>query len=462
MKMFFKQWSFVWGGFFIGLAEVIYFLKFKTPIPITTGLAKMFGTVEANVTKTDLITRLYPPDIHWVIIGILAGGVLVIALEREHKAWVKYPLRMTLLAFLGGAIFGLGTRIAQGCTTWHYLGGIPAMSLTSIAVAVFSIPFAYGAFMLMARMNVGGYMKHNEMKTTAMTCSRLGLDADTVGYDPGYKPFKDPVRLVLTAMFAVLLVSSLWTAFKGGSPEGVGVMAGASILIKLLVGFLLGFGIGKSGFGTECAVMAPHSLHIKRQRFESMGVASITQTMFTGLMPFTGLLIAILMLNIAILVTWMGFGWQIPVVVEAGQYQWGFHLGHLVGGALLGIGAVLMIGCEIRTYARASMGYLTGVAALPGFFVGYLPYTLYQQKFDGFFFAHGFITEKNMLEFLPDSKAAQYTFALAYTAILLSLLVWAVWRGSRMIKVSAREYVTKSTDEVFLSKLPEGAETQEA
>src|SRR3990172_5260927 len=148
MKMIFKQWPFVWGGVLIGLAEVIYYLKFKTPIPITTGLAKMFGTVEANVTKIDLITRLYPPDIHWVIIGILIGGVLVIVLEWEHKAWVRYPLRMTALAFLGGAIFGLGTRIAQGCTTWHYLGGIPAMSLTSIAVAVVSTPFAYAAFMV--------------------------------------------------------------------------------------------------------------------------------------------------------------------------------------------------------------------------------------------------------------------------------------------------------------------------
>lgn len=59
MKILTKPWSFVWGGFLVGLAEVLYFLKYKTPIPITTGLAKMFGTLEKNITKTDMITRVY-------------------------------------------------------------------------------------------------------------------------------------------------------------------------------------------------------------------------------------------------------------------------------------------------------------------------------------------------------------------------------------------------------------------
>lgn len=445
-----SPWSFVWGGFLVGLAEIIYFLKYKTPIPITTGLAQMFGTVEKNITGTNLVTRLYGYDIHWIIIGILAGGFIVILLEKESKAWVRYPLRVAVFAFIGGAIFGLGTRIAQGCTTWHYLGGIPAMSLTSIVVAIVSIPFAYLAFLLMAKFNAGGFMKHHETKATVLRCADLEYHTETLAYDPEYKPLKDPVRVILTAFLVILLASTFWTAFQGKTLQSAGRLPEIDIFIKTLVGFLLGFGIAKSGFGTECAVMAPKSLLMKQKHFDTMKVAKITQTMFTGLMPFAGLLIAILMFNITILITWIGFGWNVPVVVEAGQYKWGFHLGHLVGGPLLGIGSVLMIGCEIRTYARAGMGYLTGLAALPGFFAGYLPYTLYKEEFDSVFFTIGFIREKNILELLPNNPYIQYGFALLYTAGLAALLVWAIRKGSQVINISSRDYLTKSTDEIFL------------
>lgn len=452
-KIFAKPWSFVWGGFFVGLAEVIHYLKYKYPIPITTGLAQMFGSVEEHITKTDFVKRAYGYDVYWIIIGIFLGAILVTILEREHKAWVKYPWRVSVLAFFGGAIFGLGTRLAQGCTTWHYLGGIPAMSLTSIVVALVSVPFAFLAFYLMSRLNVSGFMKHQETKATVLKSVELGYRTDTLGYDAGYRPHKDPLRLVLMVFLFTVLLSSLWTAFQGVSDSSIGRLPMLDIGLRTLVGFLLGFGIAKSGFGTECAVMAPHSLHMKPEHFESLGVARITRTMFTGLMPFVGLMIAVLMLNIAILVTWMGFGWPIPIVVEAGAYKWGFHLGHLVGGALLGMGSVLMLGCEIRTYARTGMGYMTGLAALPGFFFGYLPYTLYQKQFDKVFFDTGFIREKNILELLPNTPFIQYGFAFLYTAVLIALVIWGIRKGSHMVKITPMEYANKSADDIFIEGL---------
>jgi uncharacterized membrane protein YedE/YeeE len=453
VKILTKPWSFVWGGFLVGLAEVLYFLKYKTPIPITTGLARMFGTLEENITKTDFITRLYSADIHWIVVGIIMGGCLVTLIERERKTWVRYPLRVALLAFAGGAIFGFGTRIAQGCTTWHYLGGIPSMSLTSIVVAIVSIPFAYLAFLLMSKLKAGGFMKHQEVKTTVLRCVELEYQTETLAYDPEHKPYRDPVRLIFTAFFLLVFVSAIWTALKGESSNSIGELPWIDILLRTLVGFFLGFGIAKSGFGTECAVMAPKSLLFKPKHFEAMEVAKITQTMFTGLMPFAGLLVAILMFNLIILFTWIVLGWDVPVVVEAGRYKWGFHLGHLIGGPLLGIGSVLMIGCEIRTYARLGMAYLTGLTALPGFLVGYLPYTLYKEKLDTFFFSVGFLKEKNMLELLPDNLYIQYGFAILYTAMLIALLIWAIKKGSQVAKVTPKEYVTKSTDEVFLKGL---------
>lgn len=448
-----KPWSFVWGGFLVGLAEVLYFLKYETPIPITTGLAKMFGTLEANITHTDFITRTYSADIHWVLIGMIAGGCLVTIIERERKSWVKYPPRVAVLAFVGAMIFGFGTRLAQGCTAWHYLGGIPAMSLTSLVVAIVSIPFAYLAFLLMAKLNAGGFMKHHEVKATVQKCVELEYQTETLAYDPEHKPYRDPVRLGLTAFFLLVLVSAGWTALQGESPNSIGGLAWAEIFLKGLVGFLVGFGIAKSGFGTECAVMSPKSLLMKPKHFEVMKVAKITQTMFTGMMPFAGLLVAILMFNFAILFTWIVLGWDVPVVVEAGRYKYGFHLGHLIGGPMLGIGSVMMLGCEIRTYARLGMAYLTGLAALPGFMLGYLPYSLYKDQIDEIFFSRGFMKEKNMLELLPDNPYIQYAFALAYTAALISLLVWTIRKGSQIAKVNAKDYIMLSTDEIFLRGL---------
>ena len=448
-----RPWSFVWGGFLVGLAEVLYFLNYETPIPVTTGLAKMFGTLEANITHTDFITRTYSADIHWVLIGLIAGGALVTLIESERRSWVKYPPRVAVLAFIGAMIFGFGTRLAQGCTAWHYLGGIPAMSLTSIVVAIVSIPFAYLAFLLMAKLKAGGFMKHHEVKATVQKCVELEYLTETLAYDPDYKPHKDPLRLGLTAFFLLLIASAGWTALQGSSPNSIGGLAWTEILLKAMIGFLVGLGIAKSGFGTECAVMSPKSLLMKPKHFEALKVAKITQTMFTGMMPFAGLLVAILMFNLTILFTWIVLGWDVPVVAEAGRYKYGFHLGHLIGGPMLGIGSVMMLGCEIRTYARIGMGYLTGLAALPGFMLGYLPYSLYKDRIDEIFFSRGFMKEKNMLELLPDSVFFQYPFALAYTALLVALLVWTIRKGSKIAKVNKKEYVMLSTDEIFLKGL---------
>lgn len=63
--------------------------------------------------------------------------------------------------------------------------------------------------------------------------------------------------------------------------------------------------------------------------------------------------------------------------------------------------------------------------------------------------------EKNMLELLPDNPYIQYGFVAAYTALLIWLIVWTIRKGSQIAKVSKKEYITKSTDEIFLKELHE-------
>ncbi len=60
---------------------------------------------------------------------------------------------------------------------------------------------------------------------------------------------------------------------------------------------------------------------------------------------------------------------------------------------------------------------------------------------------------KNILELLPDNPYIQYGFAFCYTGLLAMLLVWAIRKGSQMTKITPREYLTESTDEIFMKGL---------
>ena len=145
------------------------------------------------------------------------------------------------------------------------------MSLTSIVVALVSVPFAFVAFFIMAKLDAGGFMKHNETLATVKYCAEHGLDSETLCYDPKYNPYKDPLRIILTVFLLVLVGASLWTAFQGVTANSIGRLPWIDVFLKTLVGLLIGLGIAKSGLGTECAVMAPHSLHMKAKHFDSMG-----------------------------------------------------------------------------------------------------------------------------------------------------------------------------------------------
>jgi len=57
INFFNHQWSFALRGLLKGLDKIIYFLKFGTFIPVTTGPAK--GTVvEQNISGTETICQL--------------------------------------------------------------------------------------------------------------------------------------------------------------------------------------------------------------------------------------------------------------------------------------------------------------------------------------------------------------------------------------------------------------------
>jgi len=125
------------------------------------------------------------------------------------------------------------------------------------------------------------------------------------------------------------------------------------------------------------------------------------------------------------------------------------YWGHLVGGPLLAVGAVFMAGCEVRTYARLGLGYMTALAALPGFFIGYIPYTLFQERIDGLLLADGLTDYITVAEWaaytLGDSEEA---WSIAYSLVLIGILVLSFDVGRRFLGVGFKEIMLKNTDDL--------------
>jgi hypothetical protein len=226
----------------------------------------------------------------------------------------------------------------------------------------------------------------------------------------------------------------------------------------MLSGLLLGFGIGKCGFGTECSVMAPESVFSKPAFYTKRGVPHSTFMMFRGLLPLQGFMVAIVVFNLFLMYAWTtGIGVMPNAVGEAGNA--GLYWGHILGAPLLAIGAVFMIGCEVRTYARLGLGYATALAALPGFYVGYLPYTLFKEQVDEAMFGEPlthFITIPEYLAFTLGGN--EVAWAWGYSGLLIALLLYAFGVGWRFLGGSFGRLLRSNTDQLVFPKPLEAGE----
>nr|VFJ55322.1 MAG: Sulphur transport [Candidatus Kentron sp. FW] len=444
-KLWTRQWPFWLGGLLVGLAEIVFYYKYDMFIVVTTGFAQMYAVSEEYLFGIDWVARLYEPGIHWVIIGAVLGARLVVMAEGESRAWVRYQWPMLLLSFVGGFLFSFGTRIAGGCTTHHFIGGLPSMSIASWVVLLSGVPFAFAAFQFAMKIRMGGYFRHQE--TLDIACRYHGdPEQPQPGYDPSYKAWRNPLHIFLTLFLLVFLLLPLYFALFSHEISGaVSDIGWDNVVWMMLTGLLLGFGIAKCGFGTECSVMAPESVFTKPGYFLRGGVSLATYRMFRGMLPLQGFMVAIVVFNLFIMASWMsGYG-SIP---NAAGDQ-GLYWGHILGGPLLAIGAVFMIGCEVRTYARLGLGYATALAALPGFYLGYLPYTLFNEQIDALVFGEG------LTDFITLAEWGSYTvggtetvWAMGYSLFLIAILVFSFGYGRRYLKTNMMGLLTKNTDEL--------------
>ncbi len=459
-----KQWPFWVSGVFVGVAEIMNYVALGRPIGLTTGLVEMTSAAERTIANLfgiegmDWWSRAYDPNVHWIIIGVLVGAWLVARAERESRGWVKFPRKELILAFTGGFVFSFGTRLAHGCTTHHFLGGISSMSTASLFYLLAILPAGFLTFYLMAKMKIGHVFKGQENWATAEYGCRHGgkmsIDGWACQVSQNYDPKRDWLRITILVIMALFFMNAIVGSFLYGTEDGlfgwgysVKTIGWWLVIWFLLIGMVAGIGMAKTGFGTECAFMTPEiSMGLEREEnfFEKRWhIPASTRFLFRSMSPFIAMFIEIVMLWVAIMIGWQFFDIRLPLGMNP---TWVL----LLGAACQGFGSVAMIGCEIRTYMRLGLGYMTAVAAFPGFLLGYLPYTLYQDFWENLAKATTITKVKHVPYIFGYDPWVQLLTALAYGVILFGLLYWSIRRGLRLTGFSFKEFATTNNDELAI------------
>ncbi|MEW5963788.1 MAG: YeeE/YedE thiosulfate transporter family protein, partial [Pseudomonadota bacterium] len=416
-----RQWSFFWAGVTFGVAQIIYMIGVwmhavqagkapkLEPITVTTDLGRMFRALELGIYRLFALPDFqiygtsangvatsdgaFVPGIGWPILGMMIGGWLVARLERESRTWVYYPPHVLAISFVGGVVFSYGTRLAGGCTLNHLLGGLPLLNIHSLVTVVFMGIGGAAAFYVLSRLKMAPYFKHQETRSYV-----VGNDpGEAMTYREGYREDTRPIYwialLFSVGLFGVATYGGLFNPeslqhLSKGKLVAFGKSLDASgwlyVSLTLLAGIVGGFGMAKSGFGTECALVAAEAGQMMKDNdsfYARIGVPRITRTLMRSYLPMIGIIAHWLVMLGFVIVAWVLFGVQ-PGFVGDIKYQ--TTVGNLIGGVLLGAGAVMLVGCEIRSYMRVGMGYLNTWVGFMGFAVGYLPFTLYYQGHEGF------------------------------------------------------------------------------
>jgi len=493
-----RQWPWWTAGVLTATAEIINYtlLPLGKPahkfIGVTSGMARMLAGVETTLFGHSLIATKpdYQPSIQWIIIGALIAAFVLAWLEGEFRSWVRYPKGMLVATAFGAFFFAWGTRVAGGCTLHHLLGGWAAMNIKSWVVMLFATVGALVAFLLLRKWNLSQYFKSQETRWYVEEAKARGW-ADGLTRGESTKP--SVLSWILYVVLGIVFLVVLYMAFFGndyavqvGFAESVekskmaGVMLNstnmANILMLVLVGLLLGASVAKTGFGTECGI-----INFELGREMEKGEAKAANRWGTPFSLRTVMLsyqpLGALALHIALVALVMLIGFAFFNIMEghhwasesfaAGYVGPEFHkvgAGHIreqttlpmdiFGGLLLGFGTVLMLGCEFRNYGRAGLLYVTGLLIWPFFYLGYLPYTLARDFWDGLMGSMPYTSTTFFPALVaPGNKGVQSAIWLIWVLLWAAIFFWALKRGAKNIGVQPKDMLRLNSEGMYLARL---------
>jgi len=496
-----RQWPWWTAGVLTATAEIINFLFLPLGHPkhkfvgVTSGMARMLAGVETTLFGGSLIATKpdYQPSIQWVIIGAMIAALVFAWLEGEVRAWARYPKKGLAFVALGAFLFAWGTRVAGGCTLHHLLGGFAAMNIKSWVVMLFATIGALIGFVILRNLNLSQYFKSQETLWFTLEAAKRGW-ADGLTVSDDVKESKS-LRYALYAILGIIVVVVFYNAIAGntyavtkGWAESIEKtkMYGAmligknmgDILMLVIVGILLGTSVAKTGFGTECGLINPElGREVEKGEAQSARrwrIPYSLRTVFVSFQPFAALSLHIFLTGLVMFLAFAFFGimeghhWATESFA-AGYVGPEFHtVGisaksirvqttlpmDIFGGLLLGLGTIFMIGCEFRNYGRTGLLYITGLLIWPFFYLGYLPYTLARDFWDGLM-ASAPYTPTTFFPALvaPKSPAMQAVIYALYLAFWLYMVFWAFKRGARNVGVKPGDLLSMSSEDMYLSRM---------
>lgn len=148
-----EQWSPYICGAGIGILSWLTFLLSDKALGTSTSYARTAGMIDrlfrgSRVPPREFFQKV-TPNIDWqwmLVLGIVIGAFISsVASGQAHIEWVSEPWRTAFgpavgprlaVAFIGGALLGLGSRWGDGCTSGHGISGTMQMAVASWVASI--------------------------------------------------------------------------------------------------------------------------------------------------------------------------------------------------------------------------------------------------------------------------------------------------------------------------------------
>jgi hypothetical protein len=97
---------------------------------------------------------------------------------------------------------------------------------------------------------------------------------------------------------------------------------------------------------------------------------------------------------------------------------------------------------------------MTALAALPGFFIGYIPYTMNKEAIDAVMFGEGLTEYLTIPQWLDGTiGGGEVMWASVYSAFLIGILIFSFAVGRKFFKMSFKDMMKKNTDELVYAEV---------
>lgn len=148
-----EQWSPYICGAGIGILSWLTFLFSDKPLGTSTTYVRTAGMLERLFRGDRVLNRAFfkttPPTVEWqwmLVLGIIIGALIsALASGQARLEWISEPWLTAfgaavwprvITAFAGGALLGLGSRWAGGCTSGHGISGTMQLAVASWVAAI--------------------------------------------------------------------------------------------------------------------------------------------------------------------------------------------------------------------------------------------------------------------------------------------------------------------------------------